>query len=261
MNDLRSDALKRIRASDNQLIMKEHLIRLENDKCQSSNAMHYDYNQCAALKEHKPYFMDTNSAYYSTDQRTRQCNDPYAMSDSGGGGGSNNIIIGGNGNDKNNHTTHDGGGGGGYANDYDDSVSMNGDNSKDYLVTSSGGSSGNSEQNKSHRINAKRNKYTDYATNFDSGIRPRNLDEMQNDEHHQQRLVDDTNHDYRVNVTDDNNTDRCGSDDNRTNINVNYASSEDLNQTNTSEHDDKNLSGSDDESGGLFCFCFAPLPP
>lgn len=257
MNDLRSDALKRIKASDNQLIMKEHLIRLENDKCQSNQGLHYDYNHSGGtLKDHKPYFME--DSYYSTEQRTRQC-DPYSMAagdsvngsiglTSGTGG---NNQIGNNSTDKQNHnTSHDS-----YANDYDDSISMNGDNSKEYLVTSSGGS-GNSDHIKPHR-NVKRTKF-DYLNSFDA-IRPRNIDEMQNDEH--QRLIDGSNNDYRVNVTNDNNQERCGgggsSDDNGTNINVNYASSDDLNQTNTSEHDDKNLSGSDDESGGNYLFrCF-----
>lgn len=253
MNDLRSDTLKRIKASDNQLIMKEHLIRLENDKCQSNQGLHYDYNHSGGtLKDHKPYFMD--DSYYSMEQRTRPC-DPYSMvagdlangssiGPTSGNGGNN--QIGNNSTDKQNHnTSHES-----YANDYDDSISMNGDNSKDYLVTSSGGS-GNSDHIKSHR-NIKRTKF-DYLNSFDA-IRPRNVDEMQNDEH--QRLTDGSNNDYRVNISNDNNQERCGgggsSDDNGTNINVNYASSDDLNQTNTSEHDDKNLSGSDDESGGNY---------
>lgn len=248
VNDLRSDALKRIKASDNQLIMKEHLIRLENDKCQSNQGLHYDYNHSGgALKDHKPYFME--DSYYSTEQRTRSCN-PYSMAagDSVNGsigptndGSTNNNQIGNNATDKQNqNASHDS-----YANDYDDSISMNGDNSKDYLVTSSGGS-GNSDHIKTHR-NIKRTKF-DYLNSFDA-IRPRNIDEMQNDEH--QRLIDGSNNDYRVNVPNDNNQ-GGSSDDNGTNINVNYASSDDLNQTNTSEHDDKNLSGSDDESGGNY---------
>lgn len=256
MNDLRSDALKRIKASDNHQIMKEHLIRLENDKCQSNQGFHYDYNHSGGpLKDHKPYFME--DSYYSTEQRTRPCDDPYSMAAGDSVNGSIGPISGSTGGNnqignmatvkQNHNTSHDS-----YANDYDDSISMNGDNSKDYLVTSSGGS-GNSDHIKPHRNVNKRTKF-DYLNSFDA-IRPRNIDEMQNDEHH--RLITDaTNNDYRVNATNDNNQERCGgggsSDDNGTNINVNYASSDDLNQTNTSEHDDKNLSGSDDESGGNY---------
>ncbi|XP_055315481.1 retinal homeobox protein Rx [Sitodiplosis mosellana] len=277
VNDLRSDALKRIRASDNQLITKEHFIRFEADKCQSGSAYDqsttgpvnadYDYSQnVAALKEHKSYFME--KSYYNSDQRNRPCIDSYSGGGGDGGGGGvdgNNGNIGTNvnttANDKNNHS---------HENDFDESVSMNGDN---YLVSSSGNTD-NNRLNSIHR-NTKRkhakddagadsdnnsvfhkmyknncgdimqNKF-EYLSNFD-GIRPRNIDEMQNDDH---RISDG---DYR-NISSELNANRCGaggggSDDGATNINVNYASSDDLNQTNTSEHDDKNLSGSEDESG------------
>lgn len=288
VNDLRSDALKRIRASDNQLITKEHFIRLEADKCQSGSAYDqstsgpvtdYDYTpNVAALKEHKSYFME--KSYYNSDQRNRPCIDSYGGGGGGGGVGvdGSNGSIGTNVNDKNNHS---------HENDFDESVSMNGDN---YLVSSSGGvnNTDNNRLNSTHR-NAKRkhakddagadsennsvfhkmyknncgdimqNKF-EYLSNFD-GIRPRNIDEMQNDDHH--RMVDGSDGDYR-NMNNDMNSNRCGggggggggSDDGATNINVNYASSDDLNQTNTSEHDDKNLSGSDDENGGKWQFFF-----
>lgn len=279
VNDLRSDALKRIRASDNQLITKEHFIRMEADKCQSSTAYdqstsgpvaEYDYIQnksataTAVLKEHKSYFME--KSYYNSDQRTRPC-DSYGVDGSNGSNGSNATAAATTANDENNHS---------HENDFDESISMNGDN---YLVTSSGtaNNTDNNRHNSTHR-NAKRkhakddagvnndnnsvfhkmyknncgdimqNKF-DYLSNFD-GIRPRNIDEMQNDDHH--RMVDGSDGDYRNNGNEMN-TNRCGggsSDDGATNINVNYASSDDLNQTNTSEHDDKILSGSDDESGG-----------
>lgn len=273
VNDLRSDALKRIRASDNQLITKEHFIRLDGDKCQSGSAydqsqsgpvVDYDYSQNPALKEHKSYFME--KSYYNSDQRNRPC-DSYGVDGSNGNIGPNpNPII--NTNElKNNHS---------HETDFDETVSMNGDN---YLVSSSG--SGNSTDNS--RINTTTNRGTrrkhtkddaitdadnntvfhkmyknncgdiiqnkfEYLSNFD-GIRPRNIDEMQNDDHH--RMGEGSDADYR-NMASDINTNRCGgsSDDGGNNINVNYASSDDLNHTNTSEHDDKNLSGSDDESGG-----------
>lgn len=278
VNDLRSDALKRIRASDNQLITKEHFIRLEADKCQSGSAYDqstsgpaadYDYTQntAASLKEHKSYFME--KSYYNSDQRNRSC-DAYGVDGSNGSIGTN-MNMGTN--DKTNHS---------HENDFDESVSVNGDN---YLVSSSGSVSNtdNNRLNSTQLRNAKRkhakddtdcdknsvfhkmyknncgdmmqNKF-EYLSNFD-GIRPRNIDEMQNDDHH--RMADASDGDYR-NLPGEMNANRCsgaGSDDGATNINVNYASSDDLNQTNTSEHDDKNLSGSDDESGGK-CH-FVPL--
>lgn len=323
VNDLRSDALKRIRASDNQLITKEHFIRLEGDKCQSSiglygdqsttaaaaaatvaaslptHANDYDYGPNAiALKEQqqsKSYFME-KSYYNSTDQRNRNPCDSYGDMESGGGGGngSNGSITGNmnvvssnanaNINDKHNHSMHE--------NDFDDSSApLNG--GENYHSGNAGGGSNASNNNDSNRLNsthhraAKRkhakddpngdsdsntvfhkmyknncgdmmmsNKF-EYLSNFD-GIRPRNIDEMQNcDDPHSET-------DYRQ-LTNEMNANRGGSsggggggngggssDDGGTNINVNYASSDDLNQTNTSEHDDKNLSGSDDESGGEF---------
>lgn len=293
VNDLRSDALKRIRASDNQLITKEHFIRLEADKCQSGSVYDqsisdpvadYDYGgQNATLKEHKSYFME--KSYYNSDQRSRPC-DAYTMDGSNGnmaaGNTNSNTMANANANanagDKNNHS---------HENDFDESVSMNGDN---YLVSSSGSVS-NTDNNRLHSThrNAKRkhakddtagdsdnnsvfhkmyknscgdmmqNKF-EYLSNFD-GIRPRNIDEMQNEDHHH-RMGDGSDADYR-NMSGDMNANRCGagSDDGgggggSTNINVNYASSDDLNQTNNSEHDDKNLSGSDDESGGNFLTFF-----
>lgn len=281
VNDLRSDALKRIRASDNQLITKEHFIRLEGDKCQSGSAYDqstsgpvtdYDYTQNTALKEHKSYFME--KSYYNSDQRNRAC-DSYGDIDGSNGSIGPNVNT--TPNDKTNHS---------HENDFDETVPMNGDN---YLVSSSGGGGVNNTDNNRHNSThrgAKRkhakddaggdndnntvfhkmyknncgdmmsNKF-EYLSNFD-GIRPRNIDEMQNDDHH--RMADGSDTDYR-NMSGEMNSNRCGggggggggggsSDDGGANINVNYASSDDLNQTNTSEHDDKNLSGSDDESGG-----------
>lgn len=264
-NELRSDALKRIRASDNQLITKEHFTRMDVDKCQTGIAydqsasgpiVEYDYSPNAAMKEQKSYFMD--KSYYNPDQRNRPC-DAYVVDGSNGTGPPNSAP---NSTDKNNHS---------HENDFDDSVSMNGDS---YVVSSSASTDHNRLNSGGHR-SAKRkhgkdesgpagdsdantvfhkmyknncgdmmqNKF-DYLNNFD-GIRPRNIDEMQ---------VDATDADYR-NMSSDMNSGRCGggSDDGAANINVNYASSDDLNQTNTSELDDKNLSGSDDESGGKNC--------
>lgn len=287
VNDLRSDALKRIRASDNQLITKEHFIRLEADKCQSVGNVYdqsgpvtdFDYspNAAGSLKEHKSYFME--KSYYNSDQRNRPC-DSYGSGGGGGGsidGSNGNIGSISNANDKNNHSHHE--------NDFDESISMNGDN---YLVSSSGNVSNtdNNRLNSTTHRNAKRKHAKDdsnaegdnnsvfhkmyknncgdimqskfeYLSSFD-GIRPRNIDEMQNDDHH--RMVDGSDNDYRS-MSGDLNANRGvgggngSSDDGATNINVNYASSDDLNQTNTSEHDDKNLSGSDDESGGKYINC------
>lgn len=273
MNDLRCDTLKRIKTTDNQQFStKDHFHQLEADKCQSGNitlksldaspfngssAIDYEYSR--SLKEHKQYFVD-----HATNRRP--C-DPYAM----------------NGDKMANHS-HEG-----FVTDYDDAISMNGDNSKDYIVSSSGAATGaginnNSDNGRTNHRNAKRkhlndnsgdgdngnaihkiyknncgdaaammpNKF-DYMNNFDGGIRPRSFDEMQNDEH--QRMIEAAENEYRVGAgagpsSDDMNGGRCTDDTNGNIINVNYASSDDLNQTNTSEHDDKNLSGSDDETGG-----------
>lgn len=279
VNDLRCDTLKRIKTTDNQQFStKDHFHQLEADKCQSGNitlksldassfngspggAGEYEYSR--SLKEHKQYFID------HTTNRRPPC-DPYGI----------------NGDKLVNHS-HEG-----FVTDYDDAVSLNGDNSKDYIVSSSGGGGGaptmnnNSDSGRtiSHR-SAKRkhlnenaagdgdngnaihkiyktncgdatammsNKF-DYMNNFDGAIRPRSFDEMQNDEH--QRMIEAADNEYRVGAgtgpsADDMNGGRCPDDNNGNMINVNYASSDDLNQTNTSEHDDKNLSGSDDESGG-----------
>lgn len=278
MNDLRCDTLKRIKTTDNQQFStKEHFNQLEADKCQSGNitlksldgssfngssAVEYEYNR--SLKEHKQYFID-----HATNRRP--C-DPYAM----------------NGDKMANHS-HEG-----FVTDYDDAISMNGDNSKDYIVSSSGGATGtsinnNSDNGRTNHRNAKRkhlndnggdgdngnaihkiyknncgdtaaimpNKF-DYMNNFDGGIRPRSFDEMQNEEH--KRMIEAAENEYRVGGGAGPSSDgmngggRCTDDNNGNIINVNYASSDDLNQTNTSEHDDKNLSGSDDETGGKFIF-------
>lgn len=275
MNDLRCDTLKRIKATDNQQFStKEHFHQLEADKCQSSNntlkslggasfnggsigAVDYEYGR--SLKEHKQYFID-----HATNRRS--C-DPYAI----------------NGDKLLNHS-HEG-----FVNDYDDAISMNGDNSKDYIVTTGPRINNNSDNGRTNlQRNAKRKHLSDsggdgdngnaaihkiyknncgdatammpdYMNNFDGGIRPRSFDEMQNNEHH--RMIEAAENEYRVGAgagpsSDDINGGRCTDDNNGNMINVNYASSDDLNQTNTSEHDDKNLSESDDESGGKYKHTF-----
>lgn len=278
VNELRCDTLKRIKTTDNQQFStKEHFHQLEADKCQSGNitlksldtssfngSSIADYEYERSLKEHKQYFID-----HATNRRP--C-DPYA------------AING----DKLVNHSHEG-----FVTDYDDAISMNGDNDN---VSSSGGTSGtpmnnNSDNNgRTNHRNVKRkhlndnndggsggsdngnaihkiyknncgdatammpNKF-DYMNNFNGSIRTRSFDEMQNDEH--QRMIEAAENEYRVGgvgagpLSDDIvNGSRCTDDNNGNMINANYASSDDLNQTNTSEHDDKNMSGSDDESGG-----------
>lgn len=76
----------------------------------------------------------------------------------------------------------------------------------------------------------------DCIKNFED-IRSRNCDGVQNDDYNRQNSVD--GHNNRNN------------DDAGVNSNINYASSDDLNQTNSSEICDKGLSGSEDESTGI----------
>lgn len=301
---------------DNQMITKEHLNPLDTEKYQANYVSHLknldaiafdstsiinqEFDYVRQIKENKHYFIDSNYGnnrenhhqqhhhhQQQLQQQQQQHCDAYDCD----------KTI-----DKNNgQQMHDG-----YANDYDDSLSMSGDNSKDLLVTSSvsggrtirtnadGAGGGalkrkhyddiivdSNDNNDIHKIYKSscgdatamgQNKF-DYMKSFDS-IRPRNIEEIQSDEHH--RLMNTssgsggagamassgTTGDYRVNSSDENGS-RCGEDGN-TNINVSYASSDDLNQTNASEHDDKMLSGSDDEGGGklmknsqLFLFFFA----
>lgn len=275
MNDLRCDTLKRIKSSDNQQYStKEHFHQLDTvDKCQSGGnitssfngstvgVVDYDYNNHRALKEPKPYFID-----HATNRMPS-----YAV----------------NGDKLVNHS-HEG-----FVTDYDDTISMNGDNSKEYIVSSSGnnggnvvGTNNNMDNGRTNHRNAKRkhlndgsggggggddahkmyknncgdttammpNKF-DYMSNFDgSGIRPRSFDEIQNE-----RMMEATENEYRIGgnaetSVDDMNGGRCT--DERNGNMINYASSDDLNQTNTSEHDEKNLSASDDESGGKFGIFF-----
>lgn len=276
MNDMRSDALKRFRASDSQLLTKENFLRTDADKCQS-NLNHlkggpiepnaYDQSPTNLINdyEQKAYLAD-NKSYY-VDARGRPC-DAY-------GADGNNGIMAGGASDKSS-AAHDN-----YAADYDDAGSSNGDSNKDYLVSSSSGSVNGDRFGATHRslrrkhgkddgpVDMDNNKVFykmyknncgeaatipptkfDYMNTFD-GIRARSIGDMQTDDQHSGNNASDN--DYRINVTDDM-TNRCSasSDDNGANINVNYASSDDLNQTNTSEHDDKNMSGSDDDGGGKY---------
>lgn len=76
--------------------------------------------------------------------------------------------------------------------------------------------------------------YDSYMKGFDGTIRAKQLDEMQN--------CDINNHDGNNGSAGGKLTDECGSSDAR-----NYASSDDMNQTTSSERDDKIGSGSEDE--------------
>lgn len=265
MNDLRSDSIKRIKETDNQHLTKDHFVQLEADKCQSGaaavTAAEYDYNRSA--KEHRQYFID---------HMNRRICDPYGIA---------------NNNTEKLNNSQDAGS---LISDYDDSISINGDNSKDFVMSYGGGGvSGSGTDADGNRLvrNHKRKHSTentidsdvttkiyknsindvmqtmpnkfDYMNNFDGNIRARNFEEIQNDEHH--RMIGGaTENDYRNSnsgTTTINDDSRCNDDNNGNHINVNYASSDDLNQTNTSEHDDKNMSGSDDENGGTKnCFLY-----
>lgn len=148
--------------------------------------------------------------------------------------------------------------------EFDDSMSNNGDNSKDLTPTSGGG--GGKRKHFDHDLDdgamlkyknnsdAIKNSY-EYLKNFE-GIRARNFDEIQSDEHHsvhQQRMLNSSEYN-RINAGSDE-PNRLG-EDAGANTNVNYASSDDLNPTNSSEHGgEKAMSGSDDESSGRICSC------
>lgn len=155
--DLRcsSTQLKRTKSSvdNHNHHQHHHFMQLDasgGDKCpdtnvHSSGASEYEYVR--ALKENKQYFLE--SAYNNAvQQRQRNAaggehcgsvgSDSYDFNS--GGGPDKNY-------DRNNHLQHS------YVNDYDDSLSMNGDSSKDLLISSSGngsasgGNSGNNNNN------------------------------------------------------------------------------------------------------------------
>uniref|UniRef100_A0A336MUE8 CSON006305 protein n=2 Tax=Culicoides sonorensis TaxID=179676 RepID=A0A336MUE8_CULSO len=88
----------------------------------------------------------------------------------------------------------------------------------------------------------KSNNYGSYMKNFDQ-IRARQLDEMQNN-------CDMSNHELGSSGNNGNNNGKLMDD---TNEMRNYASSDDLNQTMSSERDDKLGSGSEDEGGDDAC--------
>ena len=163
----------------------------------------------------------------------------------------------------------------GCVNDYEDSMSMNGDNSKDLVIESSdqvggGGNATNADGDArpGHSKRTLKEKHFDsavadsdnsdahtvYKTSGDSMnrnkfdfIRARNFDEMQNGS----ATADHGGLVYQTggaNGTNEPNNGRAGDD---ATGHVNYASSDDLNQTNAaSDHDDKMCSGSEDEGGG-----------
>lgn len=265
------------------MITKEHLNSNDSEKYATNYLSHLksldattfgsaaanaDFEYVRQIKENKPYFIDSNYTNNTDNHREPPQCDSYEC-----GNDKNN--------DKNGQQMHEC-----YVNDYDDSLSMNGDNSKDLLVTSSGNGGtaiGNrsraqadggvkrkhfdeiivdSDNNDIHKIYKSGcgdatpmgpNKF-DYMKGFDS-LRPRNFEEIQSDEHHRLMAVSsggsgNAGGDYRVNSSDEHGS-RCG-DDGGANLNVSYASSDDLNQTNASEHDDKVMSGSDDEGGGEY---------
>lgn len=231
----------------------------------------YDQSPTGLLNDYEAKAYLADKSYYVDAARNRPCDSYDADGNNGIGSGIN---------DKNG-VAHDN-----YSTDYDDGASLNGDNNKDYLVKNSSGIVNGDRFNAQHHRDLRRklskddtnvdiennkvfykmyknncgdagtlppNKF-DYLNSFD-GIRARSISDMQqNDEQHAANASDS---DYRINVTDDMvNRRSASSDDNGANINVSYASSDDLNQANTSEHGDKTLSGSDDDGGGKFCLFF-----
>lgn len=245
--NLRCAALNNLLGTDNQMLTKTHFNHLEPvDKyhqlnysahlknidissVDGSNNLEYVRN----LKENNKYFIDSNSAYGSANREFCNLNECV-----------NNGVTDKDGNESGHLFDEN-------VNEFDDSLSNNGDNSKELIDTN------NTKRQRFDEINDMNGmlKYKnngdgtkgsnfDYMKNFD-GIRARNFDDIQNDEH--QRLLPSSG-EYRVNPTSDELNRSC--DENGASANVNYASSDDLNQTNSSDHGDKVLSGSEDESNG-----------
>lgn len=244
-----------------------HMKPFDSSTCDSASPP-ADFDYVRHMKESKQYFLDANYGNNRENHREPGC-DSYQCDKSNSERN--------NGQQQQMHEH--------YGNDYDDSLSMSGENCKD-----TGSNSEGVRNQRSHADNAsgvKRmhfeeiivdgdntdihkmyksgcgdatamaglgSKQFDYMKNFD-GLRPRNIEEIQSDEHHVRMLSAATasgpggENEYRINSSSDENGSRCGEDGN-TNVNVSYASSDDLNPTHSGEHDDKMMSGSDDEGGG-----------
>lgn len=244
--DLRCAALNNLLGSDNQMLTKPHFNHLEPaDKYHQLNYSAHLKNidltsvdtgtnleYVRNLKENNKFFIDSNSVAYGNANR-EYCN-------------LNDCVNNGVTDKESNESGHL------YdenVNEFDDSLSNNGDSSKELIDNSSTKRQRFDDINdmngmlkyKNNGDGTKGSSF-DYMKSFE-GIRARSFDDIQNDEH--QRLLPGSG-EYRLNATSDELNRNC--DENG--ASANYASSDDLNQTNSSDHGDKVLSGSEDESNG-----------
>ncbi|XP_037034880.1 retinal homeobox protein Rx isoform X2 [Bradysia coprophila] len=244
--DLRCAALNNLIGTDNQMLTKTHFNHLEPvdkyhqlnysahlkniDLTSSDSGTNLEYVR--NLKENNKYVIDPNNAYGSANREF--CNLNECLNNGATDKESN----------ESGHLYDDN------VNEFDDSLSNNGDNSKELIDTNSTKRQRFDEINdmngmlkyKNNGDGTIKGSSFDYMKSFE-GIRARNFDDIQNDEH--QRLLPGSG-EYRLNATSDELNRNC--DENGASASVNYASSDDLNQTNSSDHGDKVLSGSEDES-------------
>lgn len=217
-----------------QLNYSAHLKNIDLTSADSGTNLEYVRN----LKENNKYVIDPNSAYGGANREF--CNLNECINNGATDKESN----------ESGHLYDDN------VNEFDDSLSNNGDNSKELIDTNTTKRQRFDDINdmngmlkyKNNGDGTIKGSTFDYMKSFE-GIRARNFDDIQNDEH--QRLMPGSG-EYRLNATSDELNRNC--DENGASASVNYASSDDLNQTNSSDHGDKVLSGSDDESNGKCTF-------
>ncbi len=213
-----------------QLNYSTHLKNIDLTSVDSSSSLEYVRN----LKENNKYIIDANSGYGGGNREFCNLNECV-----------NNGVVTDKESNESGHLYDEN------VNEFDDSLSNHGDNSKELIDTNSTKRQRFDDINdmngmlkyKNNGDGTKGSSF-DYMKSFE-GIRARNFDDIQNDEH--QRMLPNSG-DYRLNATSDELNRNC--DENGASGNVNYASSDDLNQTNSSDHGDKILSGSEDESNG-----------
>lgn len=214
-----------------QLNYSAHLKNIDLTSVDSGTNLEYVRN----LKENNKYVIDPNNAYGNANREF--CNLNECLNNGTTDKESN----------ESGHLYDDN------VNEFDDSLSNNGDNSKELIDTNNSTKRPRFDEindmngmlkYKNNSDGTIKGSSFDYMKSFE-GIRARNFDDIQNDDH--QRLLPGSG-EYRLNAPSDELNRNC--DENGASASVNYASSDDLNQTNSSDHGDKVLSGSEDESNG-----------